>query len=219
MTSTDSNNTGTIQQRWNDTLSKVKLVIHNQCHSIELVSPVYAGYSTTCHLPPDQRISVGSTMQAEFDVALFWIWSIGVLIYRLQRKNTDQPNDNIASSEEESTFIQLAIIWKINNSKEFRMVSRLIEHDERHIWNRDELMKLAKLYKLFNLRHGPIEDTYLMHNHTTLMTSLNVTREEKCYKLEVTVSETSIKDDTQRLRYIGLNRQVSMMMLITMFKY
>jgi hypothetical protein len=37
-------------------------------------------------------------------------------------------------------------------------------------------MKLANLYCLFNIQHVPIEITWLIHNHTGLMASLNVTR-------------------------------------------
>jgi hypothetical protein len=44
-----------------------------------------------------------------------------------------------------------------------------------------------------------------MHDNTVLMTSLNVTREE-CYKLEMTISEGSIKDDTQRPHYIDMDK-------------
>jgi hypothetical protein len=69
----------------------------------------------------------------------------------------------------------------------------------------NDLEDLAEYYKLFNMQYDLIEDTWLMRDNTVLMTSLNITREPEWYKLKMTISRTSIKYDTQRLRYIGLN--------------
>jgi hypothetical protein len=47
----------------------------------------------------------------------------------------------------------------------------------------------------------------LIHDNTVLITRMNVTREEECYKLEITVAESSIENnDTQRPYYIDLDR-------------
>jgi hypothetical protein len=98
------------------------------------------------------------------------------------------------------------MVWNVDSSKEFLVDSFLIEHDKDHVWDRDGLMKLMEHCELYNIQHYPIEDTYLMHDHTVLMTSLNMTHEAECYKLEITISEGSINENTWRLRYIDLDR-------------
>jgi hypothetical protein len=157
------------------------------------------------YISPDQRVDVGSTMQAGFNIDLTQDEVIGVLMYRLQRRNTDQSDEGTMSSEDAS-YIQLVMIWKVNRPGEFLVVSDLVEHDKGHIWSRDMLMGLTNCYGLFNIRHGPIENTWLMCDHKVLMTSLNMAYEKECYKLEMTTSETSVKDDTRMPWYIDLDK-------------
>jgi hypothetical protein len=98
------------------------------------------------------------------------------------------------------------VIWKVNSSKEFYVYSSLIEYDKSHVWDRDKLTKMTEYCKMFNIQHCPIEETYLMHDNKVLMTRLDVTREAECYKLEMTISEASINKDTQRPRYVDMDR-------------
>jgi hypothetical protein len=204
MASASTSNTGTIQPHQNGAPSKVELIIHHQFPGIKLVFPMYASDSSTCYLPPDQYVVVGSTAQVGFNIKLSWGKSIGILVYEL--KNMKQSHKNAISSEDEATHTQLVIIWEISNFREFHVYSCLTEHDRGHTWDRDNLMKLAELYELHDIQHVPVEETYLMHDHTVLMKRVNVTYEEECYKLEMTISETSIKDDTQRLHYINVGK-------------
>jgi hypothetical protein len=202
---TDSSDPKSTQSLQNDVPSEVKLIIHNQSTSIELTSPAHAGLYATCYLLPDQNVDVGSTTQVSFGIDPdWWWWATGVLMYKLQGKNTDQSNEDVMSSEEETTCIQLVIVWKVNSSKEFSAASYLLEHSEECVWNKHWLLSLRKHYKLTNIQHSTIEDTWLVYDNTVLMTSLNMTHEEECYKLEITISEASISDDTLRPRYIGL---------------
>jgi hypothetical protein len=67
-------------------------------------------------------------------------------------------------------------------------------------------MELTGYYGLYNVRHDFIEYTRLIHGNMKLMTSMNITRVEECYKLEMTISEASMNWYIQRLRYIGLDR-------------
>jgi hypothetical protein len=150
------NGTNVTQSHQDDSLSEVKLIIHNQFPGVELVSPVCPGDGATCYLSPDQRVDVGSTMQAGFAIGLPQSKSIGALMYKLQRKNTDQSNEGHTSGTSKVTCIQLVMIWKINGSKEFRVVLRLIEHDKGRVWDRDKLMKLVMKKKLFDIQHRPI---------------------------------------------------------------
>jgi hypothetical protein len=198
-------NTDVILKQLADAPSELRLTIHNQFPGIELVSPVYAtGRDVTCYLSPGQRVGAGAMMKASFDIDLTQHVSIGVLMYKLQRKSVGQSNKG-AISNEEATCTQLVVIWKVNNSKKFCATSFLIEHDKRHVWDKNRLMRLTSYYQTINI-HGPIEETYLMYGSTVLMTSLNATRKAECYKLEMTISKTSMKDDTQRLQYIDVER-------------
>jgi hypothetical protein len=107
------------QQYQNGSPSKVKLVIHHQFPGIELISPEYYEEGATCYLSPDWRVTVGSTTKAGFDIDSK-NESIGTLLYKIQRKNTNQ-------SGGKETWIQLIINWKVSNSKEFCVISRLIK--------------------------------------------------------------------------------------------
>jgi hypothetical protein len=191
-------------QQYENDAPKVKLVIRHRFPGIELVSPVYASDGAECPLPPDQRLDVDSTTRVDFNLNITQNESTGILMYEL--KTTTQSNQNVISSEDEVRCIQLAIIWKINNSKELCVVSYLIEHDKYHVWDRDELMKLVKRYQVFSVQYTPIEETYLIQDNTVLMTYLYITREGEGYKLDMTISEERIRDDTQRPWYIDVDR-------------
>jgi hypothetical protein len=197
--------TGIIPNQLAGASSEVKLVIHHQLSDIGLVSPVYAGDGITCYLAPDQCVDAGSTTQASFNIDSDKKWSIGALIYNLQRKNIDQSSKEAISNEEETIYIELVVIWKVYRSAKFYVYSFLMEHEKGHAWDRDKLLQLAKHYKLNNMQRAPIEETWLMRDHTVIMTRMNITR-EACCKLEMTISRTSIKDDTQRPRYIDVDR-------------
>jgi hypothetical protein len=208
MTSTHS--AGTNQQHQNDTPPEVRLVVHHQFPGIELISPVYACENATCHLSPDQKVDAGSTTQIGFNITNFsqgpsWRKPIGTLMYELKRKNTKQFNKNVISSEDEAARTQFVIRWEVNESKEFRVKSYPMECNKRETWNGDRLMRMDVYRPIFSI-YVPIEITYLMRDSTVLMTRANVTYEEKCYKLEITISEGSIKDDTQRIQYYGTGR-------------
>jgi hypothetical protein len=204
MTSIYASDAGIIQSHQNITPLKVKLIIHHQLPGVELVSPLYTGYGAMCHLPPDRRVDVGSITQVGFCFNPSRYMSAGVLMYKLQRKNIDQSNENSISSEEEATCIRLVILWKIEDYKEFSVASYLLERNESCFWDMDRPQKLGKHYELVNIQNGTIEETWLMHNNTVLMTSLDVLHEGEGYKLEMTMSEASMKDDTQRLRYTNV---------------
>jgi hypothetical protein len=59
-------------------------------------------------------------------------------------------------------------------------------------------MGLVWYHKLYDIQHISTEKTYLMCDNTVLMTRVNATRKGECYKLEMIISETDIKDNTWR---------------------
>jgi hypothetical protein len=209
MTSTDTSDVGIIQSSQNDASSKMKLMIHNQLPGVELVSQVYYSIFATCYLPPSQCVDAGSTMQVDYNIETDQEESESMLMYKLQRKNIDQSNKEDISSEEE-TCIQLFIMWRFTNSKEFHVISFLAEHDEGNVLDRDGLIKIAKSCEPVDIQLGvqlgSVNETWLMHDNTVSMTSWNVAHEEECYKLEITISEASIRDNTRRPRYMDVDR-------------
>jgi hypothetical protein len=206
MASIYTSDAGIIPSLWNGASSKVKVAIHNQFPGVELVSPMYASNGATCYLLPDQRVDAGSTMQVGFSIHPARLESIGIFMYKLQKKNTDQSNDNIISSEDEVRCTQLTFIWKVYKSGKFRVYPCPIEHDKDRVWNKDSMMKLAENHRTFDIKHSPVEHTWLMNDNAVLKTSLNVTREEECYKLEMTISKGTMNDNTCKPQYIGLDR-------------
>jgi hypothetical protein len=197
MASTQASTAGVIQPQQNDALSKVELVIHNHFSNIELIFSIYTGDIKACYLSPNQNVNAPSTTRAGFEIDPNQEESTGVLMYRLQRKNTEQTD--------EATYLQLFIIWKVTSSKVFSVVLDLIEHDKSHVWNRDSLLKLAERYELANVQFNIIKANWLMYDNTMLLTWMNITR-KKCYKLDLFLVKTSTILDARRLQYIHLDR-------------
>jgi hypothetical protein len=180
------------------------LILCHRFPGIELISPIYASNGAICHLPLNSRIYVGSKTKISFNINSYQKEYTGILMYKLQKSHIDQSNEKVISSEE-TTYTQLVIIWKINDSGEFSTASYLLEHDKNYIWKRNKLIELAKHYELVNIQLDPIEKTWLINNHTVLMTSLSATRKKTSHELKINLYETSINKDTQRPQYIDLN--------------
>jgi hypothetical protein len=108
MESTVISSAGIIQPHQDDVPSKVKLIIHHQFPGVELTSPVYAGDGVTCYQSLDQRLDVSSTTQVSLNIDSTQDESIGILMYKLQSKNTEQMD------KDEATYIQLIIVWKVH---------------------------------------------------------------------------------------------------------
>jgi hypothetical protein len=196
----------TIQSHQNEALSKVKLLIHHQHPGIRLVSPIGAGDGAACHLSPAQKVDAGSIAQVGLNIDLSQEESTSVLLYKLQRKNIDTSNEKSTSSKDKAICIYFVVIWKIYMSGNFRVALNLTERDRDYVWNSNRLMKLTECCELFDVRHNFIEYTRLIHDNIMLMAGVTLTREEECYKLEMTISEANINWYIQRLHYIGLNK-------------
>jgi hypothetical protein len=186
-----------------DNASKVKLIIRHQFPGVALVFPTHAYDDAKCRQSPVQRIDVGSTTQIGFKIKSSRGVPTGILMYELKSMRF---NKNAIISEDKATCTQLYIAWEVNNSRGFCVYSSLIEHDKSQTWDRDRLMRLIHWYNLTSIQHGPIEMTYSIHDNTVLMTIVNMTYEEGCYKLEIEITKGSIKYNTQRPLYIDVDR-------------
>jgi hypothetical protein len=177
--------------------SELKLTIHNLCPNIRLAHPVYVSNHVTCYRAPDQIVDIGSTAKIGFKNNLFSESSSGVLLYKL--KITYEESN-------EATWTQIFMFWSVHESGELFLTLYLIEHDKSDVLDKNRLMRLIEDWKGFNIRCNLIEETWLMHDNIMLMLKINVIREAKYYKLEMTISETSVRDDTWRLHYYDMDR-------------
>src|SRR5690606_38399856 len=119
--------------------SSVKLNIHNQCWNIGLVLPIYiTGDGLECYRSPTYRVYAKDIMRSGFVINKSDDASYGVLIYRLQRM---QSNEFDEADEDTSSAIHLLVVWRTSESKKLYTYVALIEHAKAFTWNRDKLNK------------------------------------------------------------------------------
>jgi hypothetical protein len=68
-------------------------IINNQCHNIELTSPVYFTKDTTFYIQFPQQVDFKSTMEVNFKTDIDRDTFGGALLYHLQRKKNDESGD------------------------------------------------------------------------------------------------------------------------------
>jgi hypothetical protein len=164
-----------------------KLTIHNQCLNVSLTPPVYVtGDGLECHRPPDYKVYAGDTMKSGFIIKSDNV-SYGVLIYRLQRK---QSHESTEIGKDTSNVVHLLVIWKIPDSKMLYADVLLIEHTEALIWNEDNL---NKLYHKNRSRLKKYNDTvsyvWSMDHNTALKTTFSARVLKGNPKLSISISE------------------------------
>jgi hypothetical protein len=168
----------------------------------------------------NHRIDFGSTVQVDLNIGFSERNPRGILAYELERKKAKQLNEYAIYNEDEETCIWLVMVLEfVNEDEDFFVASDLMECDQLYFWSWFNLMGLAGCYKngrsareslstyfTYSLKENyfplPIENTYLMYDNRVLMTRYNLAREKTCYRFEVTISETSIKNDTWRLGHV-----------------
>jgi hypothetical protein len=202
MTSVYAGHAGVAQPLQNYGLPKVKLIVYNQFPGIELASPVHVN-SGACYLMPAQIIHAGTFLPIDFSIDFSLGEPIGISMYEL--RNNRPPGNDVIFNEDEVKCIYLLIIWKVDSAGKFSVYSDLIKYDRGRAWNKNELIRVAHWYKLYDI-YFPIEHTYLIRNDVALKARIGATREADGYKLEIAIFETSAKDDTWRLWYFNMDR-------------
>jgi hypothetical protein len=146
-----------------------KLVIHNQCLNVDLVSPVYVtSDGLECHRPPTYKVYTEDIMRSAFINNLSNA-SYGVLIYELQ---TRLPRRSTETGEDTLNDVDLLVIWKLPESKELRADVLLVKHTKEFTWNED---KLRQLYYENRSRlkgcNGTTSNTWFMDDNMSLRTT------------------------------------------------
>jgi hypothetical protein len=183
-----------------------KLNIHNQCSNVDLTSPVYiTDDKLECHRPPDHKVNVGGTMRSGFIICSSDYVSYGVLIYRLQRK---QSHEYIKINEYASRVFYLLVVWSVSESNKLYTDVLLVEHDEifeRFDWNEDNLGELYhKNINQFRLFLDSVTETWLLDDNVALMSTFEIMNENRI--LDITISE--VKEDSDARTPVHINLEV-----------
>jgi hypothetical protein len=164
----------------------VELNIHNLCSNIDLVSPTYKTDSgSKCHSPPDDKVYADDTMRSSFAFCDSNDCSKGVLIYRLQRRQTHESTE---SGEDTSSSAHLLVIWQVLEHLGLYADVLLIKHDEELDWNKIDLMSLHREnFGRLKQFPDPAKETWLMNDNTTLKVTFEIMNRD--WLLNVTISE------------------------------
>jgi hypothetical protein len=169
----------------------LKLNIHNQCLSVNLVSPTYLiDYRSTCYIPPNYKVRTGSTMSSSF--ALKSDYVTGVLTYRLQRKWSYV---STGIGKDTSNDVQLLVVWR---TSEYGLSADvlMIEHDKEFDWNESNLGKLYnKNMDQFRQCHNHAIEIWSLDDDVALMITSEIMNEDLI--LDITISELE-KDNGAR---------------------
>jgi hypothetical protein len=187
-----------------------KLNIHNQCLNVVLASLTYITDDLlVCHRVPDHKVYAGDTMRSGFIIKPY-CKHYGVLIYRLQRKQT---HEYIGHGKSASRTMQLLVVWEIFGFNELYADVLLAEHDIGFKWNENNLGKLYhKNGKNFRLSPCYATESWSLDDNTALMVTSKTTDED--YILNITISEVEINSNTRTPAHIDLKRQVVLEIMI-----
>jgi hypothetical protein len=185
-----------------------KLNIHNWCWDVNLVSPTYiTGDELECHKPPDYIVYAEDTMKSGFIINKLEDVSYGILIYRIQRKQTQKSTE---TGENTSSAIHLLVIWRISKSNMLYADVLLAECDKTFIWNEGKLKKLChKNIDRLKKCNSTISNTWFMGNNVVLETSFNASDLKENPELTVSISEEEKGDHTMGPFSINLERWVA----------
>jgi hypothetical protein len=166
----------------------VKLNIHNQCLSVDLIFPIYITHDELeCHIPLDYEVCAGNTMKSGFIDKSYDV-PYGALIYKLQRRLSNQ---TIETSKCASSIAYLLVAWRISESKVLYADILLIEYDEEFDWSKDNLRELHfKNFDRFRMCPDSATKTWLLGADAALMTTFEIMNRD--YILDITISEVGI---------------------------
>jgi hypothetical protein len=180
----------------------VKLNIHNQCSNVDLTSPTYViANEFGCHRTPNHKVYAGDTMKSGFMIEP-GDESYGVLIYRLQRRQSHESTEN---SEDTSSDTHLLVVWKISEFEELYADVLLVKHDSGFDWNKDELGAFyRKNINRFRLFPDSATETWSLNDNVALITTFGIMNEDRI--LNITISEIERYNGTRAPVHIDLKR-------------
>jgi hypothetical protein len=187
-----------------------RMIIHNQCSKINLVSPIYFGNGAVCPKLSDQQIDVNAKTRVCFEINATQDDFEGALLYKVQRhvKSDDQHNMNILTTEineNDAKCIQMLTAWKVEDFR-LSVLLALIEHTKKFTWNRVKLKKLYYENRRWLKRYvSTTLDTWSMDNNVALKTTFKVRYLEGNFYLSISISEG--ENDGYAVRPIWTNTE------------
>jgi hypothetical protein len=171
-----------------------RMIIHNQCSKINLVSPIYFSNGAVCPKLSDQQIDINAKTRVCFEINATQDDFEGALLYKLQRhaESGDQRNMNLLTTEineNDAKCIQMLVTWKMQDSRLFVLLA-LIEHAKEFTCDGDELKKLYYKNRRWLKRYvSTTLDTWLMDNNMALETTFRVRDLKGNSDLSIFISE------------------------------
>jgi hypothetical protein len=171
-----------------------RMIIHNQCSKINLVSPTYFGNGAICPELFGQQIDINAETRVCFEINATQDDFEGALLYELQRhvKSDDQHNMNILTTEineNDAKCIRMLAAWKVEGFR-LSVLLALIEHTKELTWNRVKLKKLYYENRRWLKRYvSTTLDTWSMDNNMALKTTFKVRYLKGKFYLSIFISE------------------------------
>jgi hypothetical protein len=157
-----------------------------------LITPVYCSKHATCRVSSHQQTDADEIMEANFELASMQKDFKGVLLCKLQRKHTVEPDNHLNNStvfvEDTATSTYLLVVWNVENECDTFYVC-LTECTDGFIWDEDKLWTLRQqYYDQFLKDYNYKIITWLMHDGVVMKTRCDVTYGSD-YKLNIVISE------------------------------
>jgi hypothetical protein len=178
-----------------------KLSIHNQCSSVDLVSPIYVTYGCLeCHRAPNHKVYAGNMTRSSFIIYDPDYTTKGALIYRLQRK---QKHESTEINEDTSSDVYLLVVGEIHKSKKLCASVLLVKYDKK--FDRNDLKELQSMNSdRFKLSLDSTTETWSLYGNIALMTTSKIMN-EYCI-LNITISEVERDNNTRMAVHIDPTR-------------
>jgi hypothetical protein len=177
----------------------MEVIIHNRCLDFKLTNTYWFSIGAAWNVCPNWNVDTGSMMSV--DLIPFMAAFKGILTYELQRKYAN-PGD-----QSESTYVRPLVAWKFEGYKKYCVFTHLAEYDEQIEWDGIKLEEYCQRYfSQLSTYAAPIEDTWLLHDDTVLMTRLDLNFTQRNDILNITISEGTWHDRIKKPVWIYLKK-------------
>jgi hypothetical protein len=174
---------------------KIKLYIHNRCSDFNLINQERHGINVLWHRLPGLEVDAGGMTNSS--LLTYRSTFGGAIVYELQRKHIEYDN------QPESIYIWLFMAWKSEGYKKLCVSVQLIECEKTFRWSKGDLKRYYQRYvNQFSTYTGSIEDTWLIHDSSVLMTRLELDFTQRDSVLNITISGGVMCDHIKRAKWV-----------------
>jgi hypothetical protein len=160
----------------------MKMNIHNQCSDFKLKDKEYFSTGVNWNKRHDDEVDAGSMTSGD-SIQLLATFG-GVTIYELRRESVE------SDDQRESAYTLLFVAWKSEGYKKFYVFVQLIDCDQTFSWHKiDPKEYYQRFSDQLSIYTGSIEDTWLIHDSSVLMTRLELDFTQRDGVLNIIISE------------------------------